>query len=228
MRRAGCLLALWLLTACGRQEPPPTPAPASAEAAQAADEAARLQAVGTTRYISSAPLEKPVAQPVAAAAQAPPWTAEPTAAAVPEQPVSGRLRGRDFICRRATVSSVVEAGLPVYRLRLSNRAAGSPSAFELDDDAVTIEWHQPSAAGELVRALTAPRPAGNDAWFVIEQADGAPLTCSAEFALYLRIDAQRGSTQTAGAPGLRGRLLLCFDDAEKSCLAGTFTADGCR
>jgi hypothetical protein len=56
-----------------------------------------------------------------------------------------------------------------------------------------------------------------------------PLTGSSHrWGAYLRIEEQRGSTEAGGVASLKGRLALVFDDAQKSWIAGTFVADGCR
>jgi len=156
------------------------------------------------------------------------WSAQPDLGAVPATMVTGRLRNQDFIARYAAVSVAEEAKQPVLRLRFSSLPKGDIAGFSLDDDAVQLNWSTPLEPGTVTRQLDEPRPPTLDAWFVIEQADGVPLTQSAPFACLLQLDEVRGPVEPGGAPSLLGRLAICFDDEAKSWLAGTFAADGVR
>ncbi|NUQ00273.1 MAG: hypothetical protein HUU35_10505 [Armatimonadetes bacterium] len=138
------------------------------------------------------------------------------------------LRKRPFRVRHVAVTAAVSEKLPIYRLRFSSQPRGEFCGFSLDDDSVSLEWSEPSGAGEWSKRLQEPRPRGADAWFVVEQPGGVPLTSNADFACYLQVTEQRGPTEANGAPSLLGWVVICFNDPDQSWIAGTFAADGCR
>ncbi len=232
--RRWCAVLLGVVCAgCGPQpydESKPADQPAADLAAQAAAERAAVrQRAGLADDLHSlatpiAPLPQQPADAVAAFT----WSAQPDLGAVPATMVTGRLRNQDFIARYAAVSVAEEAKQPVLRLRFSSLPKGDIAGFSLDDDAVQLNWSTPLEPGTVTRQLDEPRPPTLDAWFVIEQADGVPLTQSAPFACLLQLDEVRGPVEPGGAPSLLGRLAICFDDEAKSWLAGTFAADGVR
>lgn len=233
----GCLLLglfVWLLTAAGcRRAQPVTPAPAEraveAEAEAAGSGAAADPLIETTRQYRStmdpiAPQQQPVAERVAEFT----WTDQPTSAMAPDQPVTGRLAGRDFIARYVSVAPDEEDGRPTLRLRFSNRRPeNGQCSFLFDDDAVFFEWHAPNGVGTLQRRMNEQAETPAAAWFTLEQPDGTPLTNNTPWAAALRLEEERGPTQTGGVSSLRGSIVLVFDDRHKSWIAGTFIADGC-
>lgn len=182
----------------------------------------------SARYHSAAPAIKPQTRTVADKTAPFRWSAEPAAADVPAAPLSGRVAGRDFRYRYASVIPDDEDRLPTYLLRFSNRTRGELCAFSFEDDAVCLEWHIPTGVGEWRKKLAEPRPDGAYAWYTIRQSDGTPLTRNPEWGCYLRIDEERGSTEAGGIASLVGKIALTFGDKEQSWVAGTFVADGCR
>lgn len=225
MRRwpAALLLAL-TLSSCGK--PPPPPAPVEEELLPSVMQPVE-PALDVKPYLSDQPVIEPQSQPVAGSAAQVTWTESPTANLVPDQPVTGRLHGEEFICRYASVRPEREGRLPTYQLRLSNKPKGELCGFNLDDNAVTIEWHTPVGAGEWQRLMSDPRPEGADAWYVVEQADGTPYTRTVEWAAWVKVESVAGSTEPGGISSLTGRLVIMFADKEQSWVAGTFVADGC-
>jgi len=221
------------LAGCGpkgydESKPPEESAEALAAKAAADRAAARLKAgLGDDLHSLSDPIA-PLAQTPATGVADYTWNATPDLANVPQTMVTGRLRNRDFIARYAAVSFGEEAKQPVFRLRFSSLPKGDIAGFSLDDDAVELNWSNPIEPGTLFKKLDEPRPPTVDAWFVIEQADGVPLTQSAPFGCALQIDEVRGPTEPGGAPSLLGRVAICFGDDAKSWIAGTFSADGVR
>ncbi|MBI2299972.1 MAG: hypothetical protein HYU66_13700 [Armatimonadetes bacterium] len=182
----------------------------------------------SARYRGPAPVIKPQVRTVAGQVTPFRWSEAPAAADVPAAPLSGRIAGFDFRYRYASVVPDDEDRLPTYLLRFSNKDRGELCAFSFEDDAVCLEWHLPTGVGEWQKRLTDPRPDGSYAWYTIRQSDGTPLTRNPDWAVYLRIDEERGSTESGGIASLVGRIALTFGDKEKSWLAGTFVADGCR
>lgn len=185
-------------------------------------------AIDRRPYLATTPVIQPQQRPIAKAVSEVRWTPTPGQANCPEAPVTGRLNGRPFICRYASVTPDDEAALPTWNLRFSSKPRGDYCGTGLDDDAVMIEWHLPVGVGEWQKALTDPRPDGADAWFVVEQPDGWPYTASPDWAAWVKIESLAGSTESGGAPSLTGRLVIMFADKQKSWVAGTFRADGCR
>lgn len=215
-----------LLVGCRPAAPPATLEAAPAEevaAARAVDEPAELDL-----YLSPDSPVAPRPWTPATAVASFTWRRTLDLADAPEQLVTGRLRGRDFIGRSASVVARDELGRPVYRLRLSNQPRQGPGGFNLDDDAVTLQWSEPVGAGQWVKELGERRAPGVDAWYVVEQKDGSPLTRSADFAARVAIERVGPPIEIGGAPSLDGRLVMVFDDDHESWLAGRFQADGCR
>lgn len=231
-RRWGLVCAL-LCAGCGPKaydetKPPEQPAEDLARQAAAERAAVRRRAGLDNDLRSLQPTIEPLPQQPADGLASFAWTAQPALGVVPEAMVTGRLRGREFIARYAAVSVGEEAKQPVLRLRFSSLPRSDSSGFSLDDDAVQLNWASPIAPGLVRKELDEPRPPTLDAWYVIEQADGVPLTRTAPFACVLQLDEVRGPVEPGGAPSLLGRLAICFDDESKSWLAGTFAADGVR
>lgn len=237
MRRAArwtCIIAL-ALAGCARLPEEPEPEPQPAPVAELVEQAEQMiagegiqAAAEVEKYVSVEPVIEPLAMTPAAEIASFEWTAEPNAKSVPEQGVTGRLHGRDFTAVHVSVSPQVEDKLPVYRLRFSSKPRGEVCGFSLDDDAVSVVFHEPLGTGEWVKPLADRRPSGGDAWYVIEQPDGVPLTCNDDFAIYLKIDELLGPTEANAAASMRGAIAICFNDDEKSWVAGRFAADGCR
>lgn len=217
------------LSGC-RQEPAPLTDPETAEPVAAAPvPPVELQnPPDAAQYVSSDPVIEPQARDVSAQVASFEWTAEPTADSVPDSPVTGRIHGRPFLCKYASVAPDDEDLQPTYLLRFSNQPRGKLCGFSLDDDSVSLEWHLPTGVGEWSRKLSEPRPDGSYAWYTVRQADGTPFTRNADWACYLELTEQRGPTEEGGAASLTGRLALVFNDQEQSWIAGTFKADGCR
>ena len=208
--------------------PAEQPAEELVEKAAAERAAARQRAGLDDQYHSLLPLTTPLLQQPAETVAAFPWAAKVDASAIPDTMITGRLRQREFIARHAAVSVGEEANQPVLKLRFSNQPAGAVPGFSLDDDSVHLCWSTPFEPGTQGKNLDDPRLPTLDAWYVLEQADGVPLTQSAPFACHLQIDEVRGPTQAGGAPSLLGRLAICFGDDSKSWIAGAFAADGVR
>ncbi len=228
-RPMAAMMLAAMLTGCLRQSVPEQPPVTVVDVVEATTaEQAVAAAEETELYVSDQPPTEPLEQPVAVDLGALVWTPDVGPQTVPARPVAGRLRERSFICRHACVMPAVEEKVPVYRLRLSSRPRGERCGFSLDDDSVSLVWHVPQGEGEWTKRMTEPRPTGADAWYVLEQADGAPLTQHAEFGCYLKIEALLPPTEAGGAPSLRGKLALMFGDEAKSFVAGNFVADGCR
>jgi hypothetical protein len=190
----------------------------------------KAKPVPLLRYEGKLPAIAPQVQPVADAVAPFVWRAALTAADVPDRPVTGRVGGREFICRYCSVTPDAEDKQPTVWLRFSSQPRGEDCSFALRDDSVSLEWHKPSGVGAWSKKLNDPTPEAAAAWYAVCRADGSLLTgASHPWAVYLKIEEARGPTQAGGIASMTGRIALCFGDGEKkSWLAGRFVADGCR
>jgi hypothetical protein len=189
--------------------------------------------VKVERYVSRVPTIEPQLQPVAQKVAAFGWKDALSAADVPDQPVSGQIAGREFICRYATVTGDQEERLPTLWLRFSDQPRSPDGAFVLGDTNVNLEWHVPipeKGVCQWAKKLSDTPQPGAAAWYSLQPASGTSVMGSSyKWAAWVKIEEERGPTQAGGVGSLKGRLALEFDDgAQKSWIAGTFLADGCR
>lgn len=223
--RSVAWLSAVLLAGCrGAQSPAPAkPTPPAAKPA-----AAPAKPPAINFYESKQPRIQPQQQAVGDHIAGFTWKAAPELADIPTAPLTGRLGGRDFICRYARTMPDEEDKQPTISLRFSSRPRGDRCAFNQGDDVVSLEWHTPVGVGEWHKALGSPLPLGSWAYFALFGEDGVLQTHNPDWGACVKIEEERGSTEAGGLGSYRGRLALVFGDEQKSWVAGTFVADGCH
>ena len=135
------------------------------------------------------------------------WTLNLTNAAYPEGIVAGRIRGRDFVCERATLQGGT--------LTLRHGRSGTT------DLGVTIYFYarQPEALAGRTVTLT-PENTGAPRLVLRWKENGQPVTATFMNGYALKL--QFGEI---GPGGLPGKIYLCTPDQYESCVAGTFNAE---
>jgi len=135
------------------------------------------------------------------------WTLDLTKAAFPETTASGRLRGRDFVCARATLQN----GILTLR---QNRSGPIDLGVSIEFFAQQPEELRGLKANITTNNVGAPR--------VVLRWREADHTATTEFNERYAMKIEFG---TLGSTRMTGKIYLCLPDDLKSCVAGTFSAE---
>jgi hypothetical protein len=138
---------------------------------------------------------------------------------IPEAPVSGTIRGRDFALRTATYIVDRRPGYEHVDIRLSAGEALSPC--EPAPDATSV-WLRRKALREIQATQVHIAPGDQSPWEVHYQLkDAGHWVGNGDAAALIVINTVRSDLK------LQGELWSCFADGQKSCVSGSFVATYC-
>jgi hypothetical protein len=141
--------------------------------------------------------------------------------AVPDAPVSGRIRGAAFVMRDARYRIDRRPGYAHTDIELSSGAAESACAAVLPRTSTSV-WLRLEGVDPIASASTRSGPGGQGPWKVYYQAyQGAGWVGVGEGSALVTL-------HEPGPDGhVPGGIAVCFPDETKSCVSGSFDAVAC-
>lgn len=141
--------------------------------------------------------------------------------AIPDAPVSGRLRGSDFRMRDARYVIDRRPGYAHTDIALSSGASESPCGPVSPATASSV-WLRLEGSGPIASASLRVGPGGPGPWKVHYQVfDGGAWAGVGEGSALLVLHEPGPDGRVSGA------IAVCFSDEAKSCVSGSFEAVDC-